>query len=1421
MFSLALRPEDILVTSSRVVHLVDHSMQFSASGSSREIQGLPYGQPLHLSQYGNQPQQYAGMPLGQSQQMTQSNYGRYSTQSFQGQSQPLPLMQNQHQMAQYPGALQQSQQQAMQPHRMNTLSGPANPPTSYPDLSASRIGAGSQQQSIQSSQMVQSPAQQNGQGQVVTQQQQQQNQQQMTVNNSAQAQSQSSEPMSKEDRELFKPLQEARAAIEGMLREDEMAIPTMDGLLSSTYNDIDAKQNALQNIPHEAGSFVHTIGLIKADKSTFSSDIDFLLVIAGNEKIDMIGIGYNPSTSAIDVVYTGISVASPSNATFTQIVGTSIRSRIFLLGNGCIHELMYKSKGTLISKLKMEGRYVKNWTAALEYWRHLLPVINFKYESDIVQLAMDEERSVLYALTKSSKIMSFMVEPDDNLSAIQTIDNPIGQANSAIGGFSSFYQNSVSVISLSVIPRKESNTYRLMAILSSGARILFKPQYTYGGTSRNITFGHARSPPMTSGSYQSGNQLPTPLLQGNLVRGKYINGVFISSHRAENNQVQLFFSAVNTVRALNFYAEKNQNPSATYSELYQVKSHSLDISDIGEDVTFWRGDYDKSPTFRRLEDNAQTLLHELITEITVPRNRRFVVLSVDGLQVYEKSRPIDVLEKMYSQGQMSDLLVAYARNFDNRPAYFAAIAIAIASQIGNNNPTAALRVTDYHPSTAAQFALQHLVQFTEQVSRQQMLYGVSLDKASSPKIKMDAMNLQISRLLRPIWHSYVTYRDPQTGTQSSALLKATLQDIRERLEALHSVLSHRSDIFNATDASFGGSAGAMATIPQGNKDPCSMPRLLVQQTIEAIAFIILLIEFNLEMTVARCDPELQNALLNLRYCDLITQKHGREVAKKLVTSLINHQIGQQLSIESISEKLQERCGSFCRPEDVILYKAIENIRRAKEARSKSDRDIYLSEALELFVKAANALSVEKVQQYAKDFQALRYPLGCVQLPLEAAEKADSQHLAYGYYLDGQSESDPRRLSYESRQTYYRMVTSALEAFDEMIEQIHSSGRDVAGTVEERTREEAYDYALHSNDELFLVTLYDWYLEKGKSDELFELDNHHQVESYLRHRGVKAGDPRMLWKFYARRNRHYMAAEALRDLALNQDVDLPLNERVEYLAIALMHAKSPSTQPDERAPVDFVSDLEDLADVANVQMAIWQVIANAGESQGLSADLRLSKVQGLEKRLLTVQELYDEYAVPLHLYESMLALIKLSGARDDELTKDVWKALFDKAKNTASELSSPDKYQPYRNLTVNLGQNLYPSETAFPTSYVVTSLLEAGLDMPQAPFGWAVQACRDGHIPWRLVWETIQDLRQGQPPFHELSAEQYLDEQIAYILPRWIEEAISGRERDGSYFPAVDVDAFLSSWLLETKRAGAKPEIRETFENARKEIRRSF
>lgn len=211
------------------------SMQYSNTASGRGVQGLPvYGQPMQYSQYGAQPQQYTGMPaLSQSQQLSQSAFARFGSQSIQGQGQQ--------QMVPYGGNSQQMQlQQSVQPHRMNTLSGPVNPPTYYPDLTASQMVSQGQQMQ-QQGQLTQHQSAQNGQGQMVQQQaqqqvqQQQSNQQQVSTQNAAQNQAQTDEPMSKEDRELFKPLQEARAAVEGMLRGDEMAIPTMDGLLSSMF----------------------------------------------------------------------------------------------------------------------------------------------------------------------------------------------------------------------------------------------------------------------------------------------------------------------------------------------------------------------------------------------------------------------------------------------------------------------------------------------------------------------------------------------------------------------------------------------------------------------------------------------------------------------------------------------------------------------------------------------------------------------------------------------------------------------------------------------------------------------------------------------------------------------------------------------------------------------------------------------------------------------------------------------------------------------------------------------------------------------------------------------------------------------------------------------------------------------------------
>jgi hypothetical protein len=50
-------------------------------------------------------------------------------------------------------------------------------------------------------------------------------------------------------------------------------------------------------------------------------------------------------------------------------------------------------------------------------------------------------------------------------------------------------------------------------------------------------------------------------------------------------------------------------------------------------------------------------------------------------------------------------------------------------------------------------------------------------------------------------------------------------------------------------------------------------------------------------------------------------------------------------VDAISETLQQRCGSFCSTDDVLLYKAIESMRRARDSYDASERTESLRESL--------------------------------------------------------------------------------------------------------------------------------------------------------------------------------------------------------------------------------------------------------------------------------------------------------------------------------------------------------------------------------------------------------------------------------------------------------------------------------------------
>lgn len=88
---------------------------------------------------------------------------------------------------------------------------------------------------------------------------------------------------------------------------------------------------------------------------------------------------------------------------------------------------------------------------------------------------------------------------------------------------------------------------------------------------------------------------------------------------------------------------------------------------------------------------------------------------------------------------------------------------------------------------------------------------------------------------------------------------------------------------------------------------------------------------------SRTDVTTQRLIASMTFEELITGQNGVTASRALVNVIIDQQIGQQIAVsnvacydcnftpwtyqvDTISDILQTRCGSFCSTDDVMLYK---------------------------------------------------------------------------------------------------------------------------------------------------------------------------------------------------------------------------------------------------------------------------------------------------------------------------------------------------------------------------------------------------------------------------------------------------------------------------------------------------------------------
>lgn len=142
------------------------------------------------------------------------------------------------------------------------------------------------------------------------------------------------------------------------------------------------------------------------------------------------------------------------------------------------------------------------------------------------------------------------------------------------------------------------------------------------------------------------------------------------------------------------------------------------------------------------------------------------------------------------------------------------------------------------------------------------------------------------------------------------------------------------------------------------------------------------------------------------------------------------------------------------------------------------------------------------------------------------------------------------------------------------------------TVVARRKNEAYDVIACCKDEVFLTSLYDWYLAQGMNDRLLAA-NSPFVVTYLRRKSnedVTHAD--LLCKYYCQMDRFHEAAEVQLQLALSRFA-LPLSRRIEYLGHANSNASVFTPDVSPRAKQQLLRKITEYMDAAKVQDDLLQ------------------------------------------------------------------------------------------------------------------------------------------------------------------------------------------------------------------------------------------
>ncbi|KAI0198004.1 Non-repetitive/WGA-negative nucleoporin C-terminal-domain-containing protein [Astrocystis sublimbata] len=1184
----------------------------------------------------------------------------------------------------------------------------------------------------------------------------------------------------------------------GLFAEINHAWVTIDNCLYLwDYTHPNPELIGYEDNPHS----INAVKLVTPKTGVFNSVIKHILVVATSNEIVLLGIAVNQApTGANAIELYGTKMALPWKGA-TRVLAGSATGRIFFTSqnDSDIHELYYQQEekwfSSRVGKINHSG---PGWGAVVP---NPVSLWGKSGTEHIVDIVIDDSRNLLYSLSDRSTVRTYHMEAPDKLTKVieKTKNDFLRDIAHALSIVSPLLNERMEIVSISPISATEDNKIHLMALTDTGCRLFMSAtsasSYMMSVSSRapqSMQLQSIKFPPPTEANPRRSradpfNGLNEPIsIQSRTLetsrRGiRFPPGYFLDFVRkSDRPEVDvLFMSAPDSGRI--------KNASRTQAPRFYEQANWVELNSKAEDIGLVTKPFAAT-------NQPLGFGNELAVQFDNPDGSEFAILTNNGVHILRRRRLIDIFASVIRTTAGDEGLKMEVNRFQSAYGRVETItaALAVACRQGDSGQFGVGR------SAIDQATLDRAKQVFINFGGSPMLPEQDGQPATveqvRPSSRHAAITLYLSRVIRSLWKSKVVKVGANAAgalAVNSIIPQTKLREVQDSVIALRSFLNdNRSFIQGLSGASDLRQAASKQEelALQGEHQAMHAVEVLMTDISEGISFVMTLFEERVTDIFARLDEPSQQGLKDLTYERLFSQAPGKQLAKVLVKAIVNRNIENGSNVETVADALRRKCGSFCSADDVVIFKAQEQLKKASDpSLNPNVSRTLLHESLKHFQKVAGGLTQANLESAIQQYVELRYYAGAIQLCLQVADARDRGKSALYWVNDGKPANDPRGRSFEQRKLCYDLVHRVLLDLDT------ASSRepeviDNKPTLIATKRAEAYDVVSTSADEVFHVDLYDWYIQQGWTERLLAIESPH-VTSFLRRLATQdVAHAELLCRFYTMRSMYFQAAKVQSDLA-KSEFTLSIKDRLTLLSKAKTNASVMTAGVSRQEQQLLNHDVTELLDVANIQDDLLE---------RLRADDRIpperqAEIQdALDGRIQPLSDLFNLYADQAGYYDLCLIIYHVADFRNPTTIAQTWTSLIQQTHDEVMEQHAIYAAERLRTGVEGEGPPPLPYETLiaqiegichrsskdsfiFPVPSLMPEVCRYALENSQdgrvgANVNWPVDLFVALDVSYDLLVRVLESMFETQNvPFRSPSGRARVVEWICHAVGLWVRD----------------------------------------------------